>query len=130
MINVETIRFIDMLNDLARKTTKGFVPFSKYTGQEEYENCVIYDDHSYIKDVGYRIPQNMCVFPEHHDIIGYYDGSSWQGRVQIGAMIDEDCEYILVRFNDDDDSLITIMDSSNNQNSFTRYGGRCPPFFR
>ena len=73
-VDLQTLKFISMLNTLAEKTTYGFTGFSKlnYTPDEDYhKHGIIYiDDDS--TSFG-KIIMDMCVDEHHHDVISTYD---------------------------------------------------------
>ena len=93
MIDFETVRFLGILNKLARKTKNPFIAFSDichddYEGvyiheneELDYRECIIYDDKKGEPDnrgdnsMSYPIVLDMCVDELHHDIVSYYDES-------------------------------------------------------
>ena len=97
MINVETIKFVKMLDELAELSKKGIEPFESAT-EETYGTRVFYDEKSLAREKGYKIVLDACIWdnPEcyHHDIISYYDSDSLEYKVRV--MIDEDGAFIVV----------------------------------
>ena len=75
MINFETIRFIEMLNELSDLYRKGVLPFSDATEQNQYD-YLFYDDSSEeIDEHGlcrYRLVYEAIIDQDHHDIECYY----------------------------------------------------------
>ena len=99
MINVETMKFIKLLDELAACTENGIEPFSKAT-QETYGIKIHYDERNEDGDEGYRVVCDACILddPEcyHHDIISYWDSESLE--YQIRVIIDEEnVPYIIVK---------------------------------
>ena len=91
MINIETIKFVNMLNELAGLSKNGIVPF--YEATEENKNTkIFYDQNSLDKENGYRVVLDCCIVDDHncyhHDVISYYDSDSFE--YQIRVYIDED----------------------------------------
>lgn len=116
MIDFETLKFLGILNDLAEKSKIAIVPFSNvrsdhfdendnYIEAQVYHNgkfiavkeCIIYDDaneittdNTYIKV--YPVISEMCLNPEHHDIISLYSNDY---KCDINVIIDDDDDKIL-----------------------------------
>lgn len=67
MINIETIKFIAFLNDMAEKTKEGFYPFSTVI---EKKGILYNDEEKYKK--GHKIIADYLVACDHHDIISTY----------------------------------------------------------
>ncbi len=94
MFDYKTIRFIDMLNQLAEASKLGFIPFSQYTEEKDKEPFagIIYIDEEG-SDYG-KIILDMCVDRNHHDWIStyndYVDGIQYHARV-----INEDGEFFI-----------------------------------
>lgn len=73
MINLETVLFIAMLNELADKTAKGFMDFHSTDDANKINDFtgILYDSKN-----DNRIVLSKLVIPgdcDHKDIIGYYD---------------------------------------------------------
>ena len=97
MINVETIKFVQMLDELAVLSKNGILPFENVKEGELHEK-VYYD--SRIKDElgNYKVVLDACVVDDpqcyHHDIISYYDSLEYNVRV----VIDKESEpYISIK---------------------------------
>ena len=76
MINIETIKFMKMLGDIAEQTLVGIQEFSKATSESYHEQ--IFYDLSKKDDKGrYKVVLDACVIDDkdcyHHDVISYYD---------------------------------------------------------
>ena len=98
MINVETIKFVRMLDELAELGLNGFAPFEEATQENRCEK-IFYDAKTMDGQEGYRIVLDACIMedPEcyHHDIISYYDSDSPECTVRV--MFDEEnAPYISV----------------------------------
>ena len=97
MINVETIKFVKMLDELAELSKKGIEPFESAT-EETYGTRVFYDEKSLAREKGYKIVLDACIWdnPEcyHHDIISYYDSHSLEYKIRV--CFDEEGAYIEV----------------------------------
>ena len=75
MINVETIKFIRMLDKLADLTKNGFAPFADAAEDNHFEK--VFNDESKPDENGaFPIALDVCINEEHHDIISYYDSDS------------------------------------------------------
>ena len=99
MINVETIKFVRMLNELAELTKKGIVPFEE-ANQENRNDKVFYDSKAIDGEEGYKVVLDACIVDDpqwyHHDIISYYDSHSLEYQVRV--IIDEESmPYISVK---------------------------------
>lgn len=108
MINIETIRFIKMLDKLADLTRNGIFEFKKSTQNDIKSNKIFYDKQSKDNDGNYKIVMDTCVVdnPEyfHHDIISYYDSDIEEFTVR--AVIDENSRYIIVKFFNNDEKIV------------------------
>ena len=98
MINIETIRFMKMLDELAELSENGISPFEEAT-QATYQNQVFYDARQIDGDEGYRVVQEAYILDDpkcfHHDIISYYDQGSLEYKIRV--IIDEEGAYIEVK---------------------------------
>ena len=111
MINIETIKFVKMLDDLAELTEYGIDKFANATG-ENYLDKVFYDENT-MDAKGerreYRVVLQACLIddPEclHHDVISYYD--SYIDEYTLRAVFDGDePPYIEVRFTSSDTDIV------------------------
>ena len=75
MINVETIKFIKMLDRLANLEKDGIFEFKKATQNDVKSSKVFYDEKSKDSNGNYRVVMDMCVIDDpgciHHDIIKF-----------------------------------------------------------
>jgi hypothetical protein len=87
--------------DVLKEMSKGkYIPFSKYTGEEDYEENVVYDDIHPNEDGTYRLPLDIVVNELHHDIISYFEDFctpdfGYEVRVNIDEE-DEDLSFIAI----------------------------------
>ena len=108
MINVETIKFIRMLEELAELTLNGIAPFEEAT-KETHGEKVFYDTKNVDEKGGYRIVLDACIIedPEchHHDIISYYDSDNLEYTARV--MFDEEEKpYIAVELLIGEDTIV------------------------
>ena len=101
MINIETIKFTRMLDELAELSNNGIEEFENAT-YETYHNKVFYDEKN-----DNKLVLDACIVDDpncfHHDIISYYGNNEYSVNVEI----DEDEEkYIVVRLMVSDEEII------------------------
>ena len=93
MINIETMKFIKLLDELAEFTKNGISPFSEAT-EETYQTQIFYDEKRLEGERGYRVVLDACILDDpdciHHDIISYYDSHSLEYKIRV--KFDEDIE--------------------------------------
>ena len=115
MIDIETVKFIEMLNELAQKAKSGVKPFAECT-VENKEDCVFYDeDTETVDEIShscnlYRIVLDKSVDGSiHHDVISYYD-DLFDGEYQVNVVIpmEEIDEEPLIEVKGDDGVDIII----------------------
>lgn len=89
-INFKTVEFINELNELAYKTSVGFMDFKDCKEGDEYEGVIYYDssrnnhynDHE--KNVkGDYVVADMLIDENHHDVISVYGASSSDYAVRV-----------------------------------------------
>ena len=106
MINIETIRFIQMLDELAILSSKGVEPFEN-AKEDTWRDKIYYDAEAPDKD-GYRIVLDACVVDDpqcyHHDIISYYDSGNLE--YQIRVIVDDEGAYIVVQMLISEDTIV------------------------
>ena len=108
MINVETIKFVKMLNTLATLTKGGIFEFKNATENDYNSGKIFYDERGRDKDGNYRIVLDMCIVDDkeciHHDVVSYYDSNAEDYIVR--AVINEDDRYIIVKFLNSEDEVV------------------------
>lgn len=67
-ININTIKFINMLNKLAKLSLNGYKEWAK-ASQEDVYSCIVYNPNS-----NNRIVMDANTTPKKRQIISYYDG--------------------------------------------------------
>ena len=86
MINIETMKFMKMLDELAIQSAVGIKDFSEATEATAHE-MVFYDKSSPDPDGHYPVVLESCVIDNpkciHHDIIKYYDSDTSEYVVQV-----------------------------------------------
>lgn len=88
MIDFETVRFIKMLDELAELSKNEIIPFSKMTSILK-DDHICYDENNKNANGTYKMPLDMCLACDHHDIICYYDDYVESDNFIIGVRIDE-----------------------------------------
>lgn len=112
-INIATLKFLYMLNDLAKRSNNGYIGFSKfrYDTEADITAGIIFDDSD---GAGFgRIIADMCVDEQHHDIVSTYDQWIEESNYDIRVRIDESDDGEDVYWIDvtgDDDLNIVIED--------------------
>lgn len=100
MLNVETIKFMKMLDDLAKMSNVGIEGFSTATA-ELYQTVVYYDD-LHDDDRKNRIVLDAVIDECHHDIVCYYEDTE---DYTIRA-VEDDGVFIVVDFLKTDDQIV------------------------
>lgn len=97
MINIETIKFVNMLNNLAKLSVNGIEGFSKATAKN-FNTKLFYDDISSDENRLFKIVLDACM-NDHNDIVCYYD--NYTNEYTIRAVVDEGSEpYIIVQLSE------------------------------
>lgn len=109
MINVETIKFVKMLDELAKQTIHGVVEFAE--ANEENSNDKVFYDKRTVDDEGcYKVVLDKCVIdaPErsHHDAISYYGDDTNEYCLHVRIDEDEGIPYIEVKLNLSDEEIV------------------------
>lgn len=108
MINVETIKLVSMLNELAELTKGGIFEFKKATQDDSNYSKVFYDQETQDSDGNCKVVLDMCIVdnPEctHHDAVSYYDSCTEEFTVR--AVINENEPYIVVKFLNSEDQIV------------------------
>lgn len=99
MINVETIKFVNMLNQMAELTKNPILPFDEANEQNADDN-IFYDLESKDEDGGYMVVCDKCIVDDpqcyHHDIISYCGSDNLEYRVRV-RIYDDDPPYIEIK---------------------------------
>lgn len=100
--DVNMLRFIEMLNELSKKSANGIKSFKEAT-YDNFDNYVFYDSDSGSNN--YKIVMDACLI-EHHDIINYYD-TYCDYDYSVYVCINEDGSfYIEVDLKNEDDLIV------------------------
>lgn len=108
MINLETIKFVKMLDELAERTKGGIFEFKKAVRNDINSRKLFYDQETQDSEGNYKVVRDMCIIddPEciHHDVVCYYD--SYTDEFTVRAVIREDDTYITVKFSHSEDEIV------------------------
>lgn len=96
-INIQTVKFLKMLEELAELTNDEFTEFESLTQEQiEWECGIIYDKNNTNENGSYKVVLDLLITEEHHDIISYFDSYCDCDEYTVGVMEDEDGMYIQV----------------------------------
>ena len=106
MINIETIKFVRMLDDLAERSIRGIEEFSNAT------NNALHEKIFFAKSYNYKVVLDACVIDEkdyyHHDIVSFYENN----------------EYVITaHFDEDDNHPYLVVDLFNSNEQIVINGG-------
>ena len=108
MINVETIKFVKMLDDLVKKLKNGVIPFGNIP-EGSCLDAIYYDEKSPDKNGCYRLVLQSCFDVDQYDIVSYYDSDTYDYTVRLNLEFEDPCiEVRLVG----SDELIVVSDDS------------------
>ena len=112
MENTVVIKLIAFLNDMAEKSKKGFIPFSKLTEDKEDEAGIIYDDSTPLEcrygcQTTYPAVCDCIVDDEHSDIISTWDDIF--AKYGFTVQIVEDDEETWMEVSSEEDSNFSIV---------------------
>lgn len=93
MINVETIKFVKMLDDLAQKLKSGVIPFGEVT-EESSSDALYYDETSPDNNGYYRVALDVMTIGGHHDIISFYDSDTYDYTVRLDLEYEDPCVVV------------------------------------
>ena len=81
MINIETIKFVKMLDELAERSKNGIEPFENATRDNLWEK-VFYDPTAKDEE-GYKVVFDALISDYESDLRAYYEDSEYAVRVKI-----------------------------------------------
>lgn len=84
MINVETIKFVKMLDELAERSKNGIEPFENATHDNLWEK-VFYDPTAKDEE-GYKVVLDALISDDERDLRAYYENSEYAVRVEIDEL--------------------------------------------
>lgn len=104
MINIETIKFVKMLDELAALSANGIEPFSR-ADEQSFGTKVFYNETRPDEDGFFPVVLDACIIdnPEclHHDAVSYYDTETSEYTVRVQTEEDEDPFIIVKMLNSD-----------------------------
>lgn len=109
MINVETIKFVKMLDELAKQTLNGIVEFAE-ANEENSNDKVFYDKRTVDEEGRYKVVLDKCIIDSkdtiHHDVVSYYDDNINEYRLRVVLDEDEKIPYIEVKLALSDEEIV------------------------
>ncbi len=99
MINVETIKFMNLLNELSDLTLNGIENFSNATS-DTFGTKIFYDS----KDQ-FKVVSDACII-DHHDIIGYYESELNEYIVRVEFDEENDKPFVVVKFTISNEEIV------------------------
>lgn len=109
MVDFETIIFLDLLNDLVRRSKDGIHPFSSAT--RDYVG-LLYDDSKPLGENKYPLVEDCIMIPGHEDIVSTYVDWYNNDGIDIVAVVNaqEEESYVLIILNDNPEQRIIVED--------------------
>lgn len=90
-INIQTVKFMKMLDELAELTTDEFTAFENLTQEQIEGECgIIYDQNNCNENGGYKVVLDMLIDEDHHDIFSYFEDYCDCDGYMVSVMEDED----------------------------------------
>ena len=93
MINLETVKFIKLLNELAEKSENGIVRFENATGEKELENKIFYAIIP--KTLTCGVVSDAIIDKNHHDVVSFVANDEYSASAITDS--DENENFILVK---------------------------------
>ena len=88
MINLETIKFVKMLDELAELAENGIEPFENAT-HDSFRSKIYYDPCEINGEDGFPIVLDACIDDHiHHDIVSYYGGRSREYAIRVRSDVE------------------------------------------
>lgn len=107
MINIETIYFLKLVEDLAKMSKNGIEPFANAT-QLNINEKIFYDENKETQNGEYPVVCDACVIDgdcDHHDIISYHGSTA--DEYSVCAKQDENGKwFVLISLYDDSQIII------------------------
>ncbi len=104
-LSIQAIKLISILNELAEKTSHGYMPFSAYNYSSDFSGILFVDTND---DHYGEIILDMCVDEYHHDVISTYENYLDEPSLEIRAETDIDANTQWITVNHDSGMSITI----------------------
>lgn len=90
-VNIQTVKFMKMLDELAELTTDVFTDFDELTQEQVEGECgIIYDKSNCNDNGGYKVVLDILIDNDHHDIISYFEDYCDCGGYTVSVMEDEE----------------------------------------
>lgn len=109
MINVETIKFIKMLDELAELVGNGIEEFGEAT-ETTFRTKIFYDKKTADEKGNFNIVLNAYLIDDtdcyHHDAISYYGYDSNEYKVQVAFDENDGEPYVFVKLLENDELII------------------------
>lgn len=109
MINVETIEFLKMLDELSELVTNGIENFETAT-EATYQTKIFYDKKTADKNGNCNIVLDACIVDNtdcyHHDVISYYGHNSNEYTVQVAFDDIVKTPYVLINLLESNKQII------------------------
>lgn len=102
MINLKTVKFIKLLNDLAEKSKNGIDRFENATDEKELENKIFYTTNPKTHNCG--VVSDVIIDKNHHDVVSFIVSDEYS--VSVVADSDENEKFILVKLFENDIDIV------------------------
>ena len=90
-INLQTVKFMKMLDELAELTTDAFTEFGDMTQEQLEGECgIIYDKNNSNENGGYKVVLDILIDENHHDILSYFEDYCDCEGYSVSVMEDEE----------------------------------------
>lgn len=90
-INIQTVKFMKMLEELAELTTDEFTAFEDLTQEQIEGECgIIFDQKNRNENGGYRVVLDMLIDEDRHDIFSYFEDYCDCEGYSVSVMEDEE----------------------------------------
>lgn len=108
-LNVKTVKFIAMLNELAEKSKNGIEDFAAAT-QDTFEDKVYYNKKKADEQGKYPVVLDACIVDDadcyHHDAISYY-GYDAAGSYAVRVVLDDnDKAFVEITFPHEEQDIV------------------------
>lgn len=109
MINVETIKLISFMKELAEESKNGICEFAE-ANENNFRTKVFYDKNTKDETGGYRVVCDACLVDDpycyHHDVISYCDQLSPEFTIRARKTEEDDDFFLDVRLIRSDVSFV------------------------
>lgn len=109
MINVETIKFLKMLDELVELVKNGIEEFGK-ANEATFGTKIFYDKRTKDSNGNYSIVRDAEILDDedcyHHDVIAYFGCDTNEYKVQVAFDEDLNEPYVLVTLIESDEQIV------------------------